>query len=107
MQNSPNQSNRILPPLVFPGQTNCSQAHTSSVRERERERERERKAREREKEGGREKQNFYACKGAHTLFSGQRERRKRGREIKRGRVRKREGEKEGGRERGRERKREM
>jgi hypothetical protein len=47
----------------------------SPVRQRERERERERegeRGREREKE--RERLNFYACKGAHTLFTSQKER---------------------------------
>ncbi len=46
--------------------------------------------------------NFYACKGAHTLFTGQREReRERKKERYEERVRKREGEreKEGERER--------
>jgi hypothetical protein len=53
---------------------------TEREREREREREKERK-KEREREGGERESvcigilnfSFYACKGAHTLFTDQRE----------------------------------
>ncbi len=49
---------------------------------------------------------LYACKGAHTLFTGQREReikREREREGEKERERKREGERKGEKERERER----
>jgi hypothetical protein len=55
-----------------------------------------------ERERKRERLNFYACKGAHTLFTSQRKRegeREREREREGVRVRKREGERESARER--------